>query len=205
MCKDLDFDKTKDLGGYEIRTIVYTKNIDRNNPNLESVTGNYGTNSRYMLRVLNSSFKILVYTVYTHNNIAYCIFWKFRLWELRIEGWQCSVRWKLVVSCWRSRQVDSLSVKWYVNEYTLYLIRDDWPVEEKWNIVLSRLFEANIVEYVPLRGLKSFSSKLKYSEKEKNRQMFQVITLQKLAFAFAILGIGLAFSTVVFIVEVLIG
>ena len=89
--------------------------------------------------------------------------------------------------------------------YLVHLIRDDWPVEEEWNIVLSRLFETNKVEYVRLRGLKSLSSKLKYSEKDKNRQMFQVITLQELAFAFAILGIGLAFSTVVFIVEVLMG
>ena len=89
--------------------------------------------------------------------------------------------------------------------YLVYLIREDWPVEERWNIIISRLFEANILEYVRQMELKSFYSKLKYSEKEKNRQKFQVMTLKEMAFAFALLGIGLAFSTAVFIVEVLIG
>ena len=84
-----------------------------------------------------------------------------------------------------------------------YLIRDDWPVEKRLNTILSRLVEANILEYVQLKKLKSWYSKLQYSEREKSNQKFQVITLQELAFAFAILGIGLVFSTVVFIVEML--
>ena len=46
------------------------------------------------------------------------------------------------------------------------------------------------------------ASKIKYKEKEKAHQKFQVITLKDLAFAFKILGIGLAISTVVFFVEV---
>ena len=86
---------------------------------------------------------------------------------------------------------------------TVYLIRDDWPVQERLNTILSRLVEANILDYVQLKKLKSWNSKLQYREKEKSNQKFQVIKLQELAFAFAILGIGLVFSTVVFIVEVL--
>ena len=46
--------------------------------------------------------------------------------------------------------------------------------------------------------------KVKFDKKEKGEQKFEVITLAQLAFAFAILGIGLAFSTVVFIVEILV-
>ena len=86
----------------------------------------------------------------------------------------------------------------------VYLIRNDWPIENRLNTILSRLFEANILEYVRLKKPKAWYSKLQYSEREKYNQKFQVITLQELAFAFAILGIGLVFSTVVFIVEVLL-
>ena len=61
MCKDLDFEKTKDLGGYNTRTIMYATNIDRNNHNLESVTGIFGINARLLFRALNSSSEILAY------------------------------------------------------------------------------------------------------------------------------------------------
>ena len=88
--------------------------------------------------------------------------------------------------------------------HIVYLIRDDWPVEERLNTILSRLFEANILEYVRLKKPNSWNSKLQYSEREKYNQKFKVITLQELAFAFAILGIGVVLSTVVFIVEVVI-
>ena len=91
------------------------------------------------------------------------------------------------------------------NMYLVYFIRDDWPVEKRFNTIISRLFEANILESVRMKKIKLFFSKLKYSEKEKYMQKFQIITLQQLAFAFAILGVGLAFCTVVFIVEVLMG
>ena len=87
--------------------------------------------------------------------------------------------------------------------FAIYLIREDWPVEERLNTVTSRLFEANIVELVLKKQLKLTISKHKYNEKERANQKFRVITLKDLAFAFAILGIGLAFSTVIFIIEVI--
>ena len=376
MCKDLDFDKTKDLGGYEIRTIVYTTNIDRNNPNLESVTGNYGTNARYIFRALNSSSKIFVsepscdfsdiihrgiidinlmewyqqnnfntsmtyphgisglqcitqrrghesqigkllhvldyssryavfivflvtfiffkfflrrsvtsaflniillicnaalpnlpknvskriylsslfifmltiqgiyqgqlaslltkqvalpnvdtledlenfaYTVYTHKtNAGYFEKSNFtgRIllldnfdcvnYVLRDDSAACVGDWLFLIDAVAKLNL-YLSNDMSMNMYLVYLIRDDWPVEGQWNIISSRLFEANILEYVRLKELKSLSSKLKYSKRENHRQEFQIIGLQELTFAFAILGIGLAFSTVVFIVEVLMG
>ena len=376
MCKDLDFEKTKDLGGYEIRSIMYTTNIDRNNPSLKSVTGNYGPNARYMFRALNASTKILVrepsydfsdimdrgvidislmewyqqndfntsmtyphgisglqsitqhrgyesqigkllqvldyssryavfivffvtfiffkfflqrsvtsaflnivllisnaalpnlpnnvatriylstlfmfmvtiqgiyqgqlaslltkqvalpnvdtfkdledlaYTVYTHNtNGGYFEKSNFSGRIVLLEDFDCEnyalkddnaacVRdwWFLVDAATKPNL--HLSNGMSMNMYLVYPIRRDWPVEERWNTIMSRLSEANILESVRMKELKLLFSKAKYSEKEKNRQKFQVITLQELAFAFAILGIGLAFSTVVFIVEVLIG
>ena len=60
ICNDLDFDKTNDLGGYEIRAIIHPTNMDKDNPNLKSVTGNYRTNAHYRFRALNLS-KISVY------------------------------------------------------------------------------------------------------------------------------------------------
>ena len=91
-----------------------------------------------------------------------------------------------------------------MNMTMVYLIRKDWPVEERLNTVILRLFEANILEYVRTKKPRLTISKLKYNEKEKSNQRFQAITLKELAFAFAILGIGLAFSTVIFIVEMIV-
>ena len=90
-----------------------------------------------------------------------------------------------------------------ITMFLAFFIREDWPIEERLNTVISRLFEAHILEYVRKKkfGLKIL--KLKYNEKEKDNQKFEVITLSELAFAFAILGIGLAFSTVIFIIELL--
>ena len=91
----------------------------------------------------------------------------------------------------------------WIKMFIAYLIRDDWPLEERLNTLISRLYEAYILDYLREEGPGSTESKLKYYEKERSSQKFQVIELQELAFAFAILGIGLAFSTVVFIVEVI--
>ena len=87
--------------------------------------------------------------------------------------------------------------------FGVYMIREDWPVEERLNTVISRLFEANIFDFVWNKQPKLTILKIKYNQKEKANQKFQVITLEDLAFAFTILGIGLAFSTVIFISEVI--
>ena len=93
---------------------------------------------------------------------------------------------------------------WLITSYLVYIIRDDWPIEERLNAVISRLFEAHIIEYVRMKKPALKIAKLKYHEKEKDDQKFQVIHLKELAFAFVILGIGLAFSTVVFIIEMFV-
>ena len=86
--------------------------------------------------------------------------------------------------------------------FMVFMIRKDWPVQERFNTIISRLFEGDIIEYVFMKHIESVLMKQKIDEKEKENQTFTVIALKDLEFAFAILGIGLAISTVVFFVEV---
>ena len=83
-----------------------------------------------------------------------------------------------------------------------YLIRKNWPLEKKTNLLISRLVESNIIEYSFIKYTDVLLGKRKLYEKEKETQGFTVIALKDLAFAFAILGIGLAVATVVFFIEV---
>ena len=89
--------------------------------------------------------------------------------------------------------------------FVVFVIRKDWPVEERFNTIVSRIFEGHIIEYVFMKQIESASMKQKIDEKEKENRTFTVIALKDLEFAFAILGIGLAISTVVFLIEVCIG
>ena len=86
--------------------------------------------------------------------------------------------------------------------YAVFLIRKDWSLEERLNTIMSRLVEGHIVEYVFMKDVESVMIKQTIDKKEKDNQTFTVIVLKDLGFAFAILGIGLAISTVVFFVEV---
>ena len=95
-----------------------------------------------------------------------------------------------------------LSSDYLMKMSLVYLVREDWPVEEILNIVISRLVEANIFYRISMKEVDSTIRRIKYHEKEKDEQKFEVMTLKELAFAFAILAIGLACSTVVFIVEI---
>ena len=86
--------------------------------------------------------------------------------------------------------------------FIVYIIREDWPVEARYNTVLSRLIEGNIIDGIVEKDFELILKKKKFDEKHKDDQRFTVITLEELAFAFAILGVGLAGATVVFFVEV---
>ena len=89
--------------------------------------------------------------------------------------------------------------------YVVFLIRKDWPVEERLNMLISRLNEGNIIEYVFKKDVESGFRKQEMHEKDMQNQSFRVMTLKELAFAFAILGVGLAIASVVFFVEVSTG
>ena len=90
-----------------------------------------------------------------------------------------------------------------VKMYLVYFIREDWPLEKKVNTVISRIFEADIFHRVYINRFDLTLNKIEFDEKEKDKQMFKIITLNELVFAFAILGIGLACSTVIFTIEML--
>ena len=87
--------------------------------------------------------------------------------------------------------------------FVVFLIREDWPVEERLNTVLSRLIEGNIIDYVFMKDVESGLRKRKIDKKDMQNQKFTVMALKDLAFAFAILGVGLAMATAVFFLEVL--
>ena len=86
--------------------------------------------------------------------------------------------------------------------FVAYLIREDWPLEMRLNTLISRLVETNIIEYVIRKDVEPILRKQKFHEKEKENQGFTAIALEDLAFAFSLLGIGLASATVVFFFEV---
>ena len=86
--------------------------------------------------------------------------------------------------------------------FIVYIIREDWPVEPRYNTVISRLIEGNILDNIVDKNFELILKKKKFDEKHKDDKRFTVITLKELAFAFAILGIGLVGATVVFFVEV---
>ena len=83
-----------------------------------------------------------------------------------------------------------------------YIIKKNWPLEKRMNILISRLVESNIIEYVFTKDPEMLLRKRKIYEKEKENQGFTVIALKDLAFAFVILGIGLTSATIVFFIEV---
>ena len=97
-----------------------------------------------------------------------------------------------------------ISADYLTKMFLVYLMREDWPVEEKLNTVISRLVEADIFHRVWLKEIDSTMRKIEYDEREKDKQKFEVMRPKDLAFAFAILGIGLACSTVIFIVEIFV-
>ena len=95
-----------------------------------------------------------------------------------------------------------LSSDYFVKLFIVYLMREDWPVEKKFNTVLSRLVEADIYNRFVYEKVESTIRRINYNEKDKDKQRVKVIKLPDLTFAFTILGIGLACSTVIFIIEI---
>ena len=82
-----------------------------------------------------------------------------------------------------------------------FIVRKDWPLQGRFELILLRLFESNINERIYWENSKLILRKWKFYEKEKENQGPTVIALKDLAFAFAFLGIGLAGATVVFFIE----
>ena len=86
--------------------------------------------------------------------------------------------------------------------FVVFMIREDWPFEKRFNTVISRLVEGSIIDHVTMKEFDLTLRKQKSNAKQNDNQSFTVITLKDLAFAFTILGIGLVGATAVFIVEI---
>ena len=91
----------------------------------------------------------------------------------------------------------------YKNYYT-YAIRENWPLEQRLNEILSSLTESSILEYKLRKDADQQMQIIKVREMLYEDQGFQIITLGELSFAFAILGIGLGCATVTFIIEIVL-
>ena len=86
-------------------------------------------------------------------------------------------------------------------KYYTYAIRDDWPLEQRVNEILSRLTESCVMNYKWEKELHKFSRILNAHREANNYKGFAVIMLDELSFAFVILGVGLGCATISFIIE----
>ena len=156
----------------------------------------------------------LNYRIYAHKDLSsYFKMLNFRGRFVSLEDFDC---WKYVLedtgaACVREKTALfviagkynlHLSSDYLVKMFIAYMIREDWPVEEKLNTLISRLFETHIYHRVLSGKLDSRMKRMKFNENEEKKQKFEVMTLKELAFAFAVLGIGLACSTVIFFLEI---
>lgn len=87
-------------------------------------------------------------------------------------------------------------------QYFSYAMRSDWPLEQKLNVILSRLAEADVHESWRMKCDETKWTDLQFDEEVLNNLDFKVLELNELTFAFVILGIGLTCATIAFIVEV---
>ena len=156
----------------------------------------------------------LNYTIYTNKDFtSYFEILNYRGRIVSLEDFDCKkyvlekasaacvYEWTLLINIAENYDLH-LSRDYLLKMYGVYLLREDWPVEEKLNTVISRLFEADIFRLVLRKDAESTIRRFTYNEKVKDQKKFEVMTLKELAFAFAILGIGLVCSSVIFIVEI---
>ena len=86
--------------------------------------------------------------------------------------------------------------------HSVYVIRYDWPLRNRLNVILQRLVEASIVSHVYMKGLQTTLDKFRYHEKTNgDDEDFKVLTMNDLGFVFSILGMGLTLATISLIVE----
>ena len=84
----------------------------------------------------------------------------------------------------------------------VYVIRENWPLQDRINRIIVRLSEASLNNYEFQKERNPFVSV--FYENDENNEKFKVFRLKDLGFAFRILGIGLGFATISFITEVLL-
>ena len=91
-----------------------------------------------------------------------------------------------------------------VEFYVVYAIREDWPLQDSFNRIITRLFEANLNFNQLQKERNALLLFTEFYKAAKEHRMFKALRLGNLNFAFEFLGIGLGLATVSFVAEVLL-
>ena len=89
--------------------------------------------------------------------------------------------------------------------YVVFVIRRDWPLEQRINQIIERMRENHLTEYWKGRLIRDKLKKFLDIRTMGETYHYKPITLPQMHFSFAILAIGLTFAFISFIVEVAIG
>ena len=117
----------------------------------------------------------------------------------------CVRQWLLLVEDAVALNYLHLARHYIFSGYMIFVIRPDWPLEQRINQIFVRMREMHLTEYWEGRLI---HDKLNLFLSIKNLgeiYQYKPITLPEMYFAFAILAIGLTFAFVSFTVEVAIG
>ena len=96
-----------------------------------------------------------------------------------------------------------MSSNYIYKQYYTYAIRENWPLEQSVNEILSSLAESSIADYKWKNELEK-PRRILNNRRKAGTEDHQVLILQELRFSFAILGSGLGCATVLFIIELAI-
>ena len=90
-------------------------------------------------------------------------------------------------------------------DYVIFVIRQNWPLEQRINQIIRRMRESHFIEYWKDKLIRDKLNKFLYYKALAESYFYKPVTLSQMDFAFAILAIGLTFAFISFIVEVAIG
>ena len=91
-----------------------------------------------------------------------------------------------------------------VEFYVVYAIREDWPLQDSINRIISRLSEANLNLYQLRKERNALLPFTEFYKAAMKHRIFKALRLENLNFVFKFLGIGLGLATVSFVAEVLL-
>ena len=156
----------------------------------------------------------LDYTVYGYKAMAHYLYNpEIRKRFVGIDSFNCTayVLQSSSAACihdWRFIIQDAEKLNLHIAEESLkktlwtYVVRPDWPIENKINVILSRLVEGHIIDYILMKEPRRSFNIHKFYKALNATSHFEVITLEELTFMFNFLGIGLIVATIIFIIEV---
>lgn len=101
-----------------------------------------------------------------------------------------------------------VSSEFYDSAYVAFEIQSDWPLEQRINVMMARLVEADLLRPWDVRCSSERLVDFQLTDYQRTMlrksRTFESIDLAQFAWAFVILGIGLACATVTFVAELAI-